>query len=118
MTSHVLRLPDIVIDEAGSSEPLEWTGTANSLGSDLDAIRFHADRNLLGLEERSGTVVIRGRHRTGIVLLPTGRRIVLRTKLPGIVLLYWLVYLGEFPDFQHGARLEMWLPTTIGKKSC
>jgi len=105
MTRHSVQVvPDIVIDEAGSSEPLEWTGTANSLGNDLDAIRFHADRNVFGLEERSGNVVIKGIHRTGIVLLPSGRRIVLRTKLPGIVLLDWLVYLGEFPDFQHWSQ--------------
>jgi 5-methylcytosine-specific restriction endonuclease McrBC regulatory subunit McrC len=49
--------------------------------------------------------VIKGKHRTGIVLLPSGRRIVLRTKLPGIVLLDWLVYLGEFPDFQHWSQI-------------
>ena len=104
MTSHLVQVSDIVIDEAGSSDPLEWNGTANSLGSDLDAIRFHADRNVFDLEERSGNVVIKGKHRTGIVLLPSGRRIVLRTKLPGIVLLDWLVYLGEFPDFQHWSQ--------------
>jgi 5-methylcytosine-specific restriction endonuclease McrBC regulatory subunit McrC len=98
-------IPDIVIDEAGSANPLEWTGTAHSLGNDLDAIRFHADRNVIGLDERSGTVVIKGKHRTGIILLPSGRRIVLRTKLAGIVLLDWLVYLGEFPDFKHWSQL-------------
>jgi 5-methylcytosine-specific restriction endonuclease McrBC regulatory subunit McrC len=102
MTSHSIQVvPDILIDEAGSPDPLMWTGTASSLGKDIDAIRFHAERNVIGLEERSGTVLIKGKHRTGIVLLPSGRRIVLRTKLPGIVLLDWLVYLGEFPDFQH-----------------
>ncbi len=106
MTSRLIQVVlDIVIDEAGSADPLEWTGTAHSLGNDLDAIRFHADRNVIGLEERSGAVVIKGKHRTGIVLLPSGRRIVLRTKIPGIVLLDWLVYLGEFPDFQHWSQL-------------
>jgi 5-methylcytosine-specific restriction endonuclease McrBC regulatory subunit McrC len=99
-----MQVSDIVIDEAGSPDPLEWTGVAKSLGNDLDAIRFHADRNVFGLEERSRNVVIKGKHRTGIVLLPSGRRIVLRTKLPGIVLLDWLVYLGEFPDFQHWSQ--------------
>lgn len=105
MNSNSVQVPDIVIDEAGSADPLEWIGTATSLGNDLDAIRFHADRNVFCLEERSGTVVIKGRHRTGIVYLPSGRRIVIRTKLPGIVLLDWLVYLGEFPDFQHWSQI-------------
>jgi 5-methylcytosine-specific restriction endonuclease McrBC regulatory subunit McrC len=105
MTSHSIQVvPDILIDEAGSPAPVMWTGTASSLGKDLDSIRFHAERNVIGLEERSGTVLIKGKHRTGIVLLPSGRRIVLRTKLPGIVLLDWLVYLGEFPDFQHWSK--------------
>ena len=54
MTSHSIQLPDIVIDEAGSSDPVAWIGTASSLGNDLDAIRFYADRNVFGLEERSG----------------------------------------------------------------
>jgi 5-methylcytosine-specific restriction endonuclease McrBC regulatory subunit McrC len=105
MPSQSMQVADIVVDEAGSPNPKEWAGTASSLGCDLDAIRFHADRNLIDLEERSGNVVIKGRYRTGIVLLPSGRRIVLRTKLPGIVLLDWLVYLGAFPDFQHWSQV-------------
>jgi 5-methylcytosine-specific restriction endonuclease McrBC regulatory subunit McrC len=105
MPSHLMQVADIVVDEAGSPNPKEWAGTASSLGCDLDAIRFHADRNVIDLDERSGNVVIKGKYRTGIVLLPSGRRIVLRTKLPGIVLLDWLVYLGEFPDFQHWSQI-------------
>lgn len=105
MPSQSIQVADIVVDEAGSPNPEEWAGTASSLGCDLDAIRFHADRNVIDLEERSGNVVIKGKYRTGIVLLPSGRRIVLRTKLPGIVLLDWLVYLGEFPDFQHWSQI-------------
>ena len=96
---------DIVIDEAGSSNPKVWTGAASSIGNDLEAIRFHADRNVIDLEERSGDVVIKGKYRTGLILLPSGRRIILRTKLPGIVLLDWLVYLGEFPEFQHWSQV-------------
>ncbi|MEY4565082.1 MAG: hypothetical protein RLY14_52 [Planctomycetota bacterium] len=105
MPSQSMQVADIVVDEAGSPNPKEWAGTASSLGCDLDAIRFHADRNVIDLEERSGNVVIKGKYRTGIVLLPSGRHIVLRTKLPGIVLLDWLVYLGEFPDFQHWSQV-------------
>ena len=96
---------DIVIDEAGSSNPKVWTGAASSIGNDLEAIRFHADRNVIDLEERSGDVVIKGKYRTGLILLPSGRRIILCTKLPGIVLLDWLVYLGEFPEFQHWSQV-------------
>jgi 5-methylcytosine-specific restriction endonuclease McrBC regulatory subunit McrC len=96
---------DIVIDEAGSLEPRAWIGQVGQLGSDLDAVRFYANRNVLSLEEHEGHVVLRGKHRTGIVILPSGRRIVLQTKLSGVVLLDWLVFLGEFPDFQHWNQL-------------
>jgi 5-methylcytosine-specific restriction endonuclease McrBC regulatory subunit McrC len=101
MNGQSMHVRDIVVDEAGSANPKVWTGKGSSLGNDLDTIRFHADRNIIDLEERSGELLIKGKYRTGIILLPSGRRIILRTKLPGIVLLDWLVYLGEFPEFQH-----------------
>lgn len=104
-TDSIQPVADIVIDEAGTPNPLVWVGTASQIGSDLDAIRFHAERNVLSVEEIAGRFVLRGKHRTGIVILPSGRRVVLRTKLPGIVLLDWLVYLGEFPNFQHWSQL-------------
>ncbi len=53
-----------------------------------------------GVQEHCGQVEIRGRDRVGVVRLPSGRRILIRTKVPGLVLLDWLVYLGEFPDIQ------------------
>lgn len=104
-TDSIQPVADIVIDEAGTPNPLVWVGTASQIGSDLDAIRFHAERNMLSVEEIAGRFVLRGKHRTGIVILPSGRRVVLRTKLPGIVLLDWLVYLGEFPNLQHWSQL-------------
>lgn len=95
---------DIVIDELGTPEPQVWSGSASELGEDLNSLHFHADRNVLSIEERDGQVVLRGKHRTGLLMLPSGRRLVLRTKLPCIVLLDWLVYLGEFPSFQHWSQ--------------
>ncbi len=95
---------DIIIDESGTPAPQIWSGFASELGEDLDSLRFHADRNVLSIEERAGRIVLRGKHRTGVLMLPSGRRLVLRTKLPGIVLLDWLVYLGEFPSFQHWSQ--------------
>ncbi|XZE45213.1 5-methylcytosine restriction system specificity protein McrC [Pirellulaceae bacterium SH467] len=74
------------------------------MSEDLEAIRFHADRNVVSIEERAGRFVLRGKHRTGLIMLPSGRRLILRTKLPGIILLDWLVYLGEFPNFQHWSQ--------------
>jgi len=67
---------------------------------DYEALQYHVSRNVIRIVEQSGQLQIHGRHRTGVLILPSGRRIVLRTKLAGVTLLDWLVYLGEFPDFQ------------------
>ncbi len=96
---------DIVVDESGTPNPVTWTGCVSELGSDYEAVQFHATRNLIQVQEHAGQVILRGRHRTGVILLPSGRRIVLRTKLTGITLLDWLAYLGEFPNFQSWSLL-------------
>ena len=42
--------------------------------------------------------------RVGLVVLPSGRRLAIRSKIESLVLLDWLAYLGEFPP------LDLWLP--------
>lgn len=91
---------DIVLDESGTPNAKYWSGTVNQIRMDYEALQYHSSRNVIRLEERAGQLQIHGRHRTGLVILPSGRRIILRTKLAGVTLLDWLVYLGEFPDFQ------------------
>jgi hypothetical protein len=39
-----------------------------------------------------------------LIVLPSGRRLVIRSKIPSLTLLEWLAYLGEFPP------LRLWLP--------
>ena len=91
---------DIVCDEAGTPNAQHWEGLVSEIGSDYNAILSHSQNKTIRVVERSGRLEIHGRDRVGVISLPSGRRILLRTKIPGIVLLDWLVYLQEFPDLQ------------------
>ena len=91
---------DIVCDEAGTPSASHWTGNLESVGSDYESIVSHADSKTIRIEERHGRLEVHGRDRVGVIGLPSGRRIVINTKIPGIVLLDWLVYLREFPELQ------------------
>ena len=106
MTNRTVHLPkairsDIICDERGTLEPRVWLGDATELGPDFDAVLTQARRKSIRVKERSsGQIEIRGRDRVGIIRLPSGRSIRICTKLPGIVLLEWLAFLGEFPDLE------------------
>ena len=94
---------DIVCFEEGSGQP-PWIGSAVGLRDDIGHLTRLAQDGIISLDQTAGTVVVTGLDRVGLVILPTGRRIVIRSKIDNLVLLDWLVYLGEFPPF------EMWLP--------
>lgn len=103
ITSETLRTTaqPIVCDETGSLNPVAWRGTAKDLREDYAAIlRLHESR-FLDVREHCGQIEILGRDRVGILRLPSGRRVLIRTKVPGLVLVEWLAYLGEFPDIQN-----------------
>ena len=90
----------IICDEEGSLDPVAWRGSIENLGQDYATLRRHHENRVLRVQERRGQVEIRGRDRVGVIRLPSGRQVLIRTKVPGLVLLDWLVYLGEFPDLQ------------------
>lgn len=90
----------ISCDEQGTPEPKYWQGTRQELGPDFSAIRAFDQQKSLRLEIDGDQVSIYGRDRVGTILLPSGRRCVIRTKLPGIVILEWLAFLGEFPELR------------------
>ena len=94
---------DIVCFEEGSGQP-PWMGSATALCADIDHLARLAQDGIISLEQTGSTVSVSGLDRVGLVILPTGRRIVIRSKIDNLVLLDWLVYLDEFPP------LEMWLP--------
>ena len=58
---------------------------------------------MIQLDVSGDAVTIRGATRVGLVVLPSGRRVVIRSKIPSLKLIEWLAYLGEFP------RLTAWL---------
>jgi 5-methylcytosine-specific restriction endonuclease McrBC regulatory subunit McrC len=98
------KLEDIVCYEIGSDDSIPWEGNRSSLQHDLPALKAYARRGLIQIEVNGDTVAISGRSRVGLVILPTGRRLVVRSKISGLTILEWLAYLGEFRPLQH------WLP--------
>jgi hypothetical protein len=92
----------IVCFECGSNGP-PWIGTVDSIGHDLDALLYLADSGVLQVERIGDWLRISGRERVGLLLLPSGRKVIVRSKVPSLVILEWLAFLGEFPS------LEAWL---------
>lgn len=97
---NAIRCNDIVCDELGTPNAEPWRGTRDDLGGDFEAIQYQHQQKRVQLEIVGSNVAIAGADRVGLIVLPSGRRIVLRTKINGLKLIEWLVYLGEFPDFQ------------------
>ena len=98
------KLDRITCFEAGSGSVEPWIGSRDTVGDDLVMLGILAERRLIELNVVGDEVVIRGTTRVGLVILPSGRRLVIRSKIPNIVLLDWLAYLDKFP------RLSHWLP--------
>ena len=99
----MIQLDDIVCFEAGSSEQSPWCAPLSQVGGDLKALESLAQERLLDLNVKGNQVAIKGKDRVGLVILPSGRRLIIRTKIPSVVILEWLMYLGEIP------ALEAWL---------
>jgi len=93
---------DIVCFELGSQQP-PWVGLPGLLGSDCEAIQRLVNDGLIEFDFKDNRAYISGVDRVGLVQLPSGRRLVIRSKIESLVLLEWLAYLGEFPP------LKVWL---------
>ena len=95
---------DIVCFEVGSSVASAWIGSRRTIGKDWLALEMQMHRGVIRMDVLGDQVAISGATRVGLVVLPSGRRLVVRSKIPSLTLLEWLAYLGEFP------RLTSWLP--------
>jgi 5-methylcytosine-specific restriction endonuclease McrBC regulatory subunit McrC len=100
----IRNLDDIVCYEIGSDVAAPWEGTHCSLHGDVPALEIYARRGLIRLEINGDSVSISGATRVGLVILPSGRRLIIRSKISGLTILEWLAYLGEFRP------LQRWLP--------
>ena len=103
-TADSALLDDIVCEEQGTIDAKCWEGTFREIGHDLSTIQALERQTILRLEIDRERVRIHGRDRVGTLLLPSGRRCVIRTKIPGVVILEWLAYLGEFPELKNWTR--------------
>ena len=91
------RNEDIVCFEVGSSPAAQWTGSRHSLGEDLQALES-LPADTIKVDVNGDQVMISGATRVGMIVLPSGRRLRIRSKIPNLTLLNWLMFLGEFPD--------------------
>ena len=98
------RPDDIVCFEVGSGGALAWIGSRRALDDDWSALETQANRGVIQLDVCGDRVTISGATCVGLVVLPTGRRLIVRSKIRSLMLLEWLAYVGEFP------RLTHWLP--------
>jgi hypothetical protein len=98
-----VRPDEIVCYEQGSDDAPAWLGSGRALKDDWAAIERQAARGVIQLDACGDVVTIRGATRVGLVVLPSGRRLVIRSKIPSLKLFEWLAYLDEFP------RLTAWL---------
>ena len=97
------KTDEIECFEAGSGE-VPWVGCADFAADDRAALEQLARDRVIEYERKESEIHISGVDRVGIVALPSGRRLVIRSKIENLVLLDWLAYLGEFPP------LDSWLP--------
>jgi 5-methylcytosine-specific restriction endonuclease McrBC regulatory subunit McrC len=88
----------IVCDEETTPDPIVWRGTINELGADWECVQRHASRNRIRVDAQGLNIEISGRDRVGCIVLPSGRRIIIRSKIDGLTLIEWLIYLGRFPE--------------------
>ena len=106
-----LKSDDIVCYEIGSGDMPAYSNSRRELGDDLTAISLLVGRGVIKVDVRGDQVAIRGVTHVGLVVLPSGRRLIIRSKVSTLKLLEWLAYLGEFP------QLTSWLPdagVTVG----
>ena len=96
---------DIVCFELGSNQP-PWEASPGSLGCDRDAIQRLAQNKIIEFVITDNKIYISGIDQVGVVKLPSGRRLVIKSKVQNLSILNWLAYLGEFPS------LDSWLAGT------
>src|SRR5262245_302521 len=84
------RPDDIVCFEIGSRDPRPWIGSRSTLDNDWSTLETHAKRGVIQLDLGGDRVAISGATCVGLVVLPSGRRLVIRSKIPSLKLLEWL----------------------------
>jgi 5-methylcytosine-specific restriction endonuclease McrBC regulatory subunit McrC len=98
------RPDDIVCLEVGSGDAPACLKLRTLLPDDWAALEAEAERGVIQLQVQGEQVAIHGASRVGMVILPSGRRLIIRSKISSLMILEWLVFLGDFP------RLTTWLP--------
>jgi hypothetical protein len=97
---------DVLCGEIGCAEGERWSEPVRLATEDLDALQALRTDGIVELREGTSGVDIAGMDHVGVVTLPTGRRLHIRPKVPDVVLLDWIAYVGDCPPI---------LPQTSGR---
>lgn len=95
-------MDDIVCFEEGTDDG--WGLPIAMSPADLDACTRLGLQGLVLLKRVGDEYCIRGADRIGTILLPSGRSLIIKSKIPNVTILEWLAYLREFPDLQAWIR--------------
>ncbi|MCP4476953.1 MAG: hypothetical protein GY818_02565 [Planctomycetaceae bacterium] len=87
---------DIVCFEAGSHQQ-PWSSLVDSVVDDLDALLQLQQRGVIDVSVEGVSILVSGTDRVGVILLPSGRKLVIKSKVKNLLILEWLAYLNEFP---------------------
>jgi hypothetical protein len=66
---------DIICFEEGSGQP-PWTGLATSVWDEMGPLTRLSDEGVIAIQQCSGVISVSGKDRVGLVVLPSGRRLV------------------------------------------
>jgi 5-methylcytosine-specific restriction endonuclease McrBC regulatory subunit McrC len=97
-----MQSQEIVCYEEGSDQP-PWSGRTSDLTKDLAHLLRLSKEGVIAVMVNGSAVAISGVDKVGLIVLPSGRRLIIRSKITNLVLVEWLSYLNEFP------ALETWL---------
>lgn len=95
---------DITCGEWGTPEPERWSSPVALADSDRSAVAALEARRVLETQPAGALLRVAGTDQVGLIVLPSGRSMSIRPKIGGLVLLDWLVYVGDCPPVSRLTR--------------
>lgn len=99
---------DVTCREAGTAGRDRWSVPVRLSAGDRAAVDSMERAGVLAVDDASPGVRLAGTDHVGVVRLPSGRRVRVRSKVDGLTLLDWLAYLGDCPPAAGGRADEGW----------
>ena len=90
------QVEDIICFEVESGAA-SWTGSVADLQHELEVLQRLAHDGVIELDLTGTAAHMSGVDRVGLIVLASGRRLVIRSNIGSLRLLDWFAYLGKFP---------------------